>query len=322
MILVGDIGGTKCLLAQRDDAGKLGDSTRLPSGSHATFDSVLHEYLGETRPRPRAACFAVAGAVSPDGKRARVTNLPWAIEADELARGFGFEHVVLINDFHAQALAVLELPETALAPLREGSATPGAAKAILGAGTGLGQAFLVSAQGRYEVVPSEGGHTDFAPATERQVELWRWLGAKFGHVSYERVLSGAGIASCYQFLVSREPARELASTRERMKVDDPAAVVTRSLAEDPLCAEALDLFCEIYGQEASNLALAVLALGGVYLCGGIAPRILATLRAGAFSRGFLAKGRHRELLAGVPVWVVTNTESGLLGASVAAGRMA
>jgi len=324
MILVADIGGTKCLLAMRGDDGKLSEPVRFPSGSYATFDSLLAEYLEQSGAKPTAACLAVAGPVALGGASAHLTQLPWILEAEELAKGFGMKKVTIINDFHAQALAALGLGAGDLEPLQRGEVEPRGAKAVLGAGTGLGQAFLVMAGERYEVVPSEGGHADFAPTTERQAELLRYLTTRLqGHVSYERILSGAGLANCYQFLRDRGYGVERPATRELMKMEDPAAVVSRlgGSGEDQMCAAALDLFCEVYGQEAGNLALKVLAVGGVYLCGGIAPRLLPQLQAGGFLRGFRSKGRLRHVVERIPVWVVKNTQSGLIGAGVAAGRM-
>jgi len=210
---------------------------------------------------PTRACFAVAGPVVND--QCKATNLPWVIDARALEAAAGIARVRLVNDFHAQALAVLELPPSDLRTIHAGASVGGGPVAILGAGTGLGEAFLVNAGDRYEVVPSEGGHVDFAPTSERQIDLLRYLRATLGgRVSYERVLSGSGLARLYEFLKSRGFARELPEVRAAMEREDPAAVVSRFGlgGQDPMCAFALDLFCEIYGQEAGNLALKVLAL--------------------------------------------------------------
>jgi glucokinase len=194
---------------------------------------------------------------------------------------------------------------------------------MIGAGTGLGEAYLVWESGRCYCYASEGGHCSFSPNDERQDRLLGWLRRQFDHVSFERVLSGPGLVNVYRFLVESEGRQELDSTRARMLEEDPAAVVSglALLDEDPVCAEALDLFSTLYGIEAGNLALKVLATGGIYVAGGIAPRILPKLTDGSFLRGFRFKGRHSDLMQSIPVHVITNPKVGLRGAAAHAGGL-
>jgi glucokinase len=319
-VLCGDVGGTKCLLGVSGGEGRVLEASHYASRDFPDFAGVVRAFLASAQAAPQTACFAVAGPVEQD--LCRATNLPWLIDARVLEAELGLAHVRLCNDFYAQALAVLALPPSDLIEIHPGRKIPDGPIAVLGAGTGLGEAFLVSANGRYEVVPSEGGHVDFAPTNDRQIDLLRYLQEKLGgRVSYERLLSGAGLVQIYAFL--RGPGQEPLAIREAMQREDPAAVVSRLglTHEDPVCDAALDLFCEIYGQEAGNLALKVLATGGVYLCGGIAPRILPRLQAGPFQRAFSDKGRMSPLVDAIPVRVVVHPHSGLVGAAALATRL-
>ena len=327
-VVAGDIGGTKCLLALVDERGAVSCEHRYESAKFARFELVVDQFLADVRaergadmPTPARACFAVAGPVVND--KCQATNLPWWMDARDIERAAGIGKVRLVNDFHAQAMAVLALPASDLVEIFPGTSAPNGPIAILGAGTGLGEAFLFHAGGAYEVVASEGGHGDFAPTSERQIELLRYLTAKFGgHVSYERILSGRGLVNCYEFLRDRGYGREREAVRAALTAEDPAAVVSRFglSGEDGLCDTAIDLFVEIYGQEAGNLALKLMATGGVYLCGGIAPRMLGRLQHGPFQAAYAGKGRLGALVRTIPVRVVTNARSGLLGAAVVAGR--
>ncbi|MSP15112.1 MAG: glucokinase [Myxococcales bacterium] len=323
-LLCGDVGGTKCLLGLVDAAGVPHAVMSFPSARFARFEELCRAYLdgldGRHEP-PDAACFAVAGPV--DGDFCATTNLPWQLDARALAAELGLAQVRLVNDFHAQALAVLALPPADLVEIVPGRAVAGGPIAVLGAGTGLGEALLVQHGGRYEVIATEGGHKDFAPTSELQLELYRALRAQLGgRVSVERVLSGAGLAAIYRFLVERGTAPESDAVRAGMAVEDPAAVVSRhALAgDDALCVAAFALFVEVYAQEAGNLALQLLARGGVYLAGGIAAKNLPRFQDGAFARAFHDKGRMRPLVERIPVHVVTNPASGLVGAAVAGRR--
>ncbi len=334
MMIVGDIGGTHARLALADGAGRVSPARQYESHRFASFHEVARRFVAETGAQATQACFAVAGPVV-DG-RIRTTNLPWLIDAHELETELRLERVLLVNDFYAQALAVTAFRPDDWVEVRPGAPVPGGPIAVLGAGTGLGEAFLVHAAGRYQVLSSEGGHVEFGPADELQIELLRWLrerispgaaaspGAGPVHVSYERILSGAGLVALYGFMRDRGFAPEQPHVAEALQQGDAAAAISRfALAhEDRLSDAALDLFFTIYGQEAGNLGLKVLAGGGVYLCGGIAPRNLARLREadGPFQRAFAAKGRLSAVLEQVPVRVVTNPQAGLIGAAVAGLR--
>jgi glucokinase len=317
-VVCGDIGGTKSLLAVASGSVILFEK-RYVSGDHPRFDDIVKDFLVEAAVQPERACFAIAGPVKDNVCRA--TNLPWEVDGDALAREAGIGQCVLVNDFHAQAMAVLELPSDDLCEIHGGRSDDGPI-AVLGAGTGLGEAFLFQVGRRYEILASEGGHADFAPTNELQVELYRWLRKTIGkRISYERVLSGKGLHNCYQFLRDRDPAAESPAVRDAMAAaEHPAAIVTENGLDgrDALCSGALDLFCEVYGQEAGNLALKLLTTGGVYVCGGIAPRILPRLKAGIFERAYLDKGRLSHVLEAIPVRVVTNPRSGLVGAAALA----
>jgi glucokinase len=352
-VLTGDVGGTKCILALCNERGRPMLDRRYESNEFREFHLVVRAFLSELKADPgfapsqlpERACFAVAGPVVDD--RCKATNLPWVIDARVLERELGLAKVRLVNDFYAQALAILELTPEDFEEIHPGNTVGGGPVAVLGAGTGLGEAFLISAHDRYEVVSSEGGHTDFAPTNDRQIELLRYLREQLGgRVSYERILSGPGLVNVYRFLRDRGYGLEQEVVREAMAVEDPAAVITRfagggppaaplagaagsaaggaaaaaGAPRDGLCDTALELFCEVYGQEAGNLGLKVLATGGVYVCGGIAPRILHRLRDGTFQRAYCDKGRLRAIPTSIPVRVITNTKSGLIGASVAASR--
>ncbi len=321
-VLCGDIGGTKVLLAMRDPDGRMGAVRRYESKKFPTFDAVLREYMKDAAEKPAAAVFAVAGPVIDDVCKA--TQLPWILDGRELERSLSIGKVRLINDFTAQALAVLGFAASDLAQLCPGERVANGPIAVLGAGTGLGQAFLVHTGTRYEVIPSEGGHTDFAPTSERQIDLLRYLQTKLGgRVSYERVLSGAGLVAIYSYLRDRKYGPDKAEVRDAMQKEDPAAVVSRMALAGTcdVCVTALDIFAEIYGQEAGNLALKVLATGGVYVCGGIAAKILGKLEDGTFQRAYRDKGRLTRVVETIPVHVVKVAESGLIGAGVFATRM-
>lgn len=324
LLLAGDIGGTKCHLALCSINGAIAFEQRYPSRDYARFDILASDFLSAAvfalgeEARPRVAAFAVAGPVHDDV--CHTTNLPWRIDARELETTLAVPRARLVNDFTAQALSLDGLGEGERARLHGGERVSGGPCAILGAGTGLGEAVRVETPAGPIILPSEGGHADFAPVDERQVALWRALCVQHGHVSYERVLSGAGLVAIHKFLCESGRGAAPPEVVEAMRQGDPAAVISEwALSNrDATCADALELFCELYGQEAGNLALKVLPSGGVYLCGGIAPKILPRLQGGAFERGYLNKGRMAGLVARFPVFVVTHPASGLLGAAMAA----
>lgn len=326
-VLAGDIGGTTVRLqvAEIDGAvARVAAEWRVNSADYDGLGSIISECFsaaGLTGVAMDAACFGIAGPVQSEGARqsAKVTNLPWVIDSDALARVLGNARVRLINDFQALGYAVEGLTAADVFVLQAGVEQPHAPRVVVGAGTGLGQGILIWDGDHYEAIATEGGHVDFAPTDALQQELLQFLASKFGRVSYERILSGPGIANVYTFLSERagRSAALLASA-------DPAAAITDAAlaGSDPVAAQALALFVRIYGAQAGNVALSVLAHGGVYIGGGIAPKILPALSNGDFMRAFVDKGRMAALLAAMPVRVIVNTGSGLLGASLVARRLA
>ncbi|MBI5837920.1 MAG: glucokinase [Candidatus Eisenbacteria bacterium] len=326
MILVaGDVGGTKTLLRAVSAAQGRHEELlerRYESGAYAGFADLLGDFLGRLDGRASHAAFGVAGPVI-DGE-CHATNLPWTLGERQLASALGLQRVRLVNDFVAAARGVLLLVPGDTVALQQGQADAGGTVGVLGAGTGLGEAIVASHEGRRFVVPTEGGHGDFAPRTDEEIELLRFLRARHGRVSYERLLSGPGIHNIYEFVRARGRHPESVAVAAAMAAGDPAAAISGfdGPSGDPLCREALDLFVTIYGAEAGNVALRMLATGGVYVAGGIAPRMAARFQDGRFLEAFLGKGRYRTLLERVPVHLVTNTRVGLLGAMALAEEFA
>ncbi len=320
MLLAGDIGGTHTRLALFSGPEKVREPVHMrafPSDRFGGLAEIIRAFLAEAGESPAAACFDVAGPVR--GGRAHLTNLPWLIDEAALARDLGFAEVSLINDLEAVAYAVPRLEEHELCVINRGRAEPHGALAVLAPGTGLGEAFLVWSGSAYRACASEGGHADFAPTDSLQAALREHLAGKFDHVSYERVSAGSAIPGIYEFLRAREPASEPAGfAAELAAKQDPAPlIVEAALAageKNPLARATLDLYVSILGAEAGNLALKILATGGLYLAGGMPPRILPRLLDGRFMRAFTAKGRFAELLGAIPVKVVI-AEAGLLGAA-------
>ena len=334
MVLAGDVGGTNCRLALFEPgAGEPLFARTYPSAGHSGLDVIAEKFLSEARadsPRasspPTRACFGIAGPV--EGNVCRATNLPFVIDGRVLSQRLNIPRVRLVNDFYAAALGSIAVPAEKLVGLGGGPREPHGPIAVLGAGTGLGGAFLLwsPADQRYQVVPSELGHADFAPRTGLERDLQRYLAAKYGRVSCERVLSGHGLVDAYAFL-SDEPAfRALVrpETTAAMAAGDPAAAIsTRALqGTDPVCEATLAIFAGVLGALAGNLALTVLATGGVFVAGGIAPRVVPFLtRPGLFREAFERKGRLQSLVARMPAFVVTHAEPGLLGAATLAATL-
>jgi glucokinase len=317
MILAGDIGGTKVQLALYDegaDARKPVRDGRLASRDHATLADGLRAFLGAPEPELSRVVLGVAGPVV-DG-RCVATNLPWTVEAAALSAEFGEARVELINDLEATAWGIGVLGEDDLLTLQRGADIAGN-RALIAAGTGLGEGVLVHRAGTWTPTPSEGGHCDFAPRDHFEDGLLLWLRRRHGHVSYERVLSGPGLADLHRFLRETGRGEEPEAWARRFDAaEDPAAVVTEAAADGcPRARLALERFVSIYGAEAANLALKTLALGGVYVAGGIAPRLLPLLREGGFLRGFRDKGRLGPLLERIPVRVVLDPRAPLWGAA-------
>lgn len=330
LVLAGDIGGTKTLLQLAEFRGQTCRAVferRFDSHAHRDFSTVVREFLQAARAASdtlipiHSACFGVAGPIQ--GQTAKITNLPWQIDAGAIGAEFGIGRVRLINDFAAVGYGIETLGGADLVTLQAGQPQPGGVRAVIGAGTGLGMGMLVWRDDRYEALPSEGGHVDFAPTGEEQIALLRHLKPLYGRVSCERVVSGPGLVKIYEFLRDAGGVAESPELRRAMQAGDAAAAIAESaLADrDALAVRALDQFIFIYGAVAGNLALTLLAEGGVYIAGGIAPKILDRLKAGGFTRAFNDKGRFAGLASNFPVHVVTNSKVGLQGAALVASRM-
>lgn len=321
MILAGDIGGTKLHFGlfsrQRGLRRPLAEAV-YPSAEHDSLESAALRFLDETGRRATKVVLAVAGPVL--NGRARITNLPWVIDETRLRKTLKASAATLLNDVEAIAAALPYLKKKDLVCLRAGKPDRRGNQAVIAPGTGLGEAFLCWNGERYRALPSEGGHADFAPASPLQDQLLAFLRARHGHVSYERVCSGIGIATLYGFLREDGHAREPAWFAQRLsRAADPVPVIVEK-ALDPenpcgICVRTLDLFTAILGAEAGNVALKILATGGVFLGGGIPPRVLPFLKKELFAESFLRKGRMRDLVGRIPVYVITNPRAALLGAA-------
>jgi glucokinase len=320
MILAGDIGGTKTMLAHYEESGGVLRQLRhatFQSREHPSLESILAAYLKAGPPLPvRAGCFGVAGPVV-DGK-CRTTNLPWELDEQILARAIDAPRVKLLNDLEAAGYGMLHFPAAELCVLNPGRQPERKGHAaVIAAGTGLGEAILCWDGQRYIAMASEGGHVDFAPRTDQEIELLRYLRARVGgRVSIERVLSGPGFYDMYCFLRDSGHAPEPRALAEKLRGVDPDPIITQlGLAgEDPLCVATLELFSTLYGVEAGNLALKCLP-ARVFVGGGIAPKVLPVLRGGSFLRGFTDKGRFSEFMKGIEVSVALNPAAPLLGAA-------
>jgi glucokinase len=318
-VLAGDVGGTKTFLALAHMAsGRLiiEREARFATGDYAALTPMVRAFLAGAA--PAAACFGIASPVT--GRRVKLTNREFWIDADEIADECSIASVHLINDFAAIGYGLDALATGDVESLQAGTVKPHAPRALIGAGTGLGEAILVWQGTHYEVLSSEGGHVDFAPVGEMQAALLRFLSTRHEHVSYERILSGAGLEAIFEYLcTTQSPGAQLLAA---INQGDPAATISEFglTRRDAVAEGALDLFAQIYGQQAGNLALTVLAEGGVYIAGGIAPKIIAKLEDGNFMQAFRAKGRYQAWLTQLPVKVVMNPKVGLLGAALAASR--
>jgi glucokinase len=318
MILAGDIGGTTTRLAlfeAEEGTVKPRIESDYPSREYPGLETILTEFLDRNRHPIAAACFGIAGPVRQD--RIETPNLSWVVDAKQLAHHLHRDEVILLNDLEATAHGVLALGEGDFAVLNQGHSVKDGNRAIIAAGTGLGEAALFWDGKAHRPSASEGGHADFAPRNELEMELLPFLAREFDHVSYERVVSGPGLYRLYRFLRDTRRGEEPEWLAERLAREDPPAVIAAAALEgtSELCRSALDLFVSLYGAEAGNLALKLLATGGVYLGGGIAPKILPKLKEPLFMESFQAKGRYRELLQAIPVRVVLNDRAALLGAA-------
>ena len=321
LILAGDVGGTSTRLAyfQGQDGGlQVLAEAHYPSADHASLYEIVRLFAARQSFSPQRACFGIAGPIT--GGEVKTPNLPWSIASGELARAAGVARLLLINDLAANTYGISVLKEGDLAVLNPGKENPTGTIAVVSAGTGLGESLAYWDGAGHRPLPSEAGHADFAPRNGLEGGLLDYLRAEFGRVSYERVVSGPGLVNVYRFLRDTGYLPEDPAVAAALQAGDPAAAISQAALAGscPLCGKALDLFVSVYGAECGNAALRFLATGGVYLGGGIAPRILRTLREPAFLRAFSAKGRLEPLLAAIPVKVILNDRTALLGAAVAA----
>ncbi|MFZ0798004.1 MAG: glucokinase [Terriglobales bacterium] len=336
MILAGDIGGTHARLSYyrlNNDNGRFAAVHEhvFNSREFRGLDEIALKFVSETGVRPSIASFGVAGPVR--NGRVETSNLPWVVESSRLARELQLDSVDLINDLEAQAWGIQclgpsdtvalnqissnQISSNQIPPNHISRQNPAGNQAVVAAGTGLGEAGLIWDGEHQHIFACEGGHCDFAPRNELEIELLRYLLTRFGHVSYERIVSGPGLVNVYLFLKDTHRGSEPQWLRDEIAAGDPAAAISRAAvsAKAPLAEQALDLWISIYGAEAGNMSLKVLATGGVFLAGGIAPKILPKLAGPLFMQAFLSKGRLQPLLEAIPVRVITNEKTGLLGAA-------
>jgi glucokinase len=323
MVLAGDIGGTNTRLAFFEGTPDHLTPVALevfPNRGHKGLEEIVARFVANHKVKAGAACFGIAGAVR-DGY-VETTNLPWTVSAKKIAGELRVEDVQLVNDLEANAHGIALLAESDFVVLNPGLPCPGGNRALISAGTGLGEAgLLAEADGSYRPFPSEGGHVDFAPRNDHEIELLRYLMGRFEHVSYERVLSGPGLHNLYQFLRDTRRGEEPAWLKDEIAHgDDPSAAIAKSAlaGTSAMAVQALDMFVSIYGAEAGNLALKVVATGGTFIGGGIAPKILPKLNSPTFMQAFQDKGRVSSLLKDTAVRVITNDKTALFGA----GRVA
>jgi glucokinase len=333
-ILAGDIGGTKTWLRIAEfnaefKTGRVIREQRYSSHDYSGLAPMIREFLHEENESSESAiasaCFGVAGPIeqTTNGQSVKVTNLPWEISTVSLKKENGIAEIKLINDFQAIGFGIEALEEGDLTVIQKGTVQVNASRVVIGPGTGLGMAMMVWRDDHYEVIPSEGGHADFAPVDALQMHLLKFLMARFGRVSYERVLSGPGIVNIYDFLCEQSCGQTSAELARSLNMDDPAAAITQAAltGQSTLATQSVDMFVSICGAYAGNIALITLADGGVYIAGGIAPRLIERFTVGIFTRSFNDKGRMSSLLGAMPVKVVLNAQVGLLGAALVASRL-
>ncbi|MFO7785069.1 MAG: glucokinase [Thermodesulfobacteriota bacterium] len=318
VVLAGDVGGTKTIFgifAYGEEGLELLEDETIPSREARSLGDLVARFI-ENRPYSiSSACFGIPGPVSRG--RCRTTNLPWSVSESELKSRFGWSHVQLLNDLAAMAKGIPALGKRRFAALNRPRIRPGLHRALLAPGTGLGMSLILSREDNMEVLSSEGGHADFAPSDNEEIDLWRRLRERFGHVSLERILSGPGLVNIYEWL--RDSGRHAEPSRLAHQIEDrdlPAAITRAALEQhDPLCLETLRRFTSILGAAAGNVALMGLTTGGVYLGGGIPPRILPILKEGHFFAAFRDKGRFRPLMEKIAVRVILDQRTALLGAA-------
>lgn len=317
MILAGDIGGTNARLAYfqpQNGNFKLISERVFPSREYSELGEIVTKFLQDSSTRPEVACFGIAGPVH--NGRVETSNLPWVIEQSRLAQQIQLPSTLLINDLEASAWGIGALTQQDLVCLNDVAKASGN-QGVIAPGTGLGEAGLFWNGREHQVFACEGGHTDFGPQGDLQIELLQFLAKRYQHVSYERILSGPGLVNVYEFLRSRGSGDEPAEFASQLAQGDAAAMISKAAlsGSNRLAEQALDIWISVYGAEAGNLALKTMATGGIFLGGGISPRILPKLTGPLFMRAFLGKGRLRPLLENMPVHVIMNDKAGLLGAA-------
>jgi glucokinase len=318
MILAGDIGGTNTRLAIVDienETNKLIYEKTFPSREKTSLETVLAEFLLQYPCHPIRASFGIAGPVQ--GGRCEATNLPWVVDSKTVARQLGLKRVGLMNDLVANAYGIAVLQPKDFVVLNKGARSPKGNQAIIAAGTGLGEAGLYWDGEIHRPFASEGGHVDFAPRNHLEMALLDYLLKRFRRVSYERLVSGPGLFHVYQFLRDTGKGEEPQWLTEQLRIGDPSQTISQMALEgkSPLCNQALELFVSLYGAKAGNLALTFMATGGIYLGGGIAPKIIAKLQEPAFMNAFTTKGRLQPLIQSIPVRVIMNPKTALIGAA-------
>lgn len=319
LIIAGDIGGTKthvALFSLQGEKLKAEAKETFPSQEYSGLEAILKKFLAGARHGVDRACFGIAGPLV-DGK-VNPPNLSWVVDPTSLADTLNLPSVSLLNDLQAAAYGIFTLEPDEFLALNEGVTRRPGNKVLIAAGTGLGETILYDDGRNYYPLASEGGHADFAARDELEIELLRYLADQFGHVSYERVVSGPGLFNVYNFLKDRGVVDEPGEFAEEVAAaSDPSALISQAAlaGAPPIAVKALDMFVSSYGAEAGNLALRGKAIGGVYIGGGIAPKILDKLRDGTFMRAFIAKGRYEELVSSIPVYVVLNDRAALRGAA-------
>jgi glucokinase len=320
-VLAGDIGGTKTnlglfLMGKRRPLLKVIET--YSSRNAPDLESIIERFLEKHQASIDVACFGIAGPVV--NGQCKTTNLPWDVSEARIKRRFRWKHVGLINDLTATALAIPLLKSNEFFSLNKVKARKGENIGLIAPGTGLGKALLIFQNGRYIPVSSEGGHVDFAPNSRAEVQLWEYLHRRFGHVSIERLLSGPGLINIYSWLKDTGRYSEPAWLKRKIKETDPARAITETAMDvkQPLCVKTLDMFISILGPVSGNLALTALTTGGIYLGGGIPPKILPKLKEGLFMKAFTNKGRFKDLLENIPVRVILNDRTALSGAAFSA----
>jgi glucokinase len=320
ILLAGDIGGTKsnlAILSVNDDTLNIERNHRFPSSDYPSLNAIIHEFLKDEKGQVLAACFGVPGPVK-EG-RAKTTNLTWGVDASEIEKEFSIPQVSILNDLEANAYGIGELSPRDFAVIQEGSPEPEGNRCVVSPGTGLGEGGLYwdVKRKKYRVWACEGGHCDFGPRNELEIALLEYLIKEYGHVSYERVVSGMGIENIYKFLRDTGRGSELPEVASEMETGNAGLIISKyaDSGQCQMCVQTIEIFVSAFGAEAGNMALKTMATGGVYLGGGIPAKIFNDARSAIFIQSFNEKGRLSELMKTMPVKIVLNDQAALLGAA-------